>query len=184
MFHRRVTLKFMVLTGMRMAELHGLRWSDFDFEKRLVRIRRNRLSADGFGVYGKDPKSKTSKRDIPPPAELIDDLKKYMDWFRLADDEFDSKLDEYYFSVNLLREPEGISSTAQWLAKFEKKHGLKKGFATRSKAYVFIYKTPTLLWRIGVFGAGERTCFSRASRKTVHRTIFLPLASTPHAAGS
>ena len=49
-----------------------------------------------------------------------------MDWFRLADDEFDSKLDEYYFSVNLLREPEGISSTAQWLAKFETKHGLKK----------------------------------------------------------
>ena len=54
------------------------------------------------------------------------DLKKYMDWFRIADDEFDNKLDEYYFSVNILREPEGVSSTAQWLAKFEAKHGLKK----------------------------------------------------------
>lgn len=71
MFHRRVTLKFMVLTGMRMAELHGLRWSDFDFEKRLVLIRRNRFSADGFGVYEKDPKSKTSKRDIPPPLRNL-----------------------------------------------------------------------------------------------------------------
>lgn len=64
--------------------------------------------------------------DIPLPAELMDDLKKYMDWFRIADDEFDNKLDEYYFSVNILREPEGVSSTAQWLAKFEAKHGLKK----------------------------------------------------------
>ena len=35
-------------------------------------------------------------------------------------------MDESYFSVNLLREPEGISCTGQWLAKFEKKHGLKK----------------------------------------------------------
>ena len=125
MIYRRVTLKFMVLTGVRTAELHGLRWSDFDFEKKLVHIRRNRLSTDGFGIYEKEPKSKTSKRDIPLPAELIGDLKKYMDWFRLADDEFDSKLDEYYFAVNLFREPEGISSTGQWLAKFEKKHGLK-----------------------------------------------------------
>ena len=27
------------------------------------------------------------------------------------------------------------------------------------------------------FGCGEGTCFSRASRKTVHRTVFLPTAS-------
>lgn len=126
LIYRRVTLKFMVLTGVRTAELHGLRWSDFDFDKRIVHIRRNRLATDGFGIYEKDPKSRTSKRDIPLPAELLDDLRKYMDWFRLADDEFDSKLDEYYFSVNIFREPEGTSSTGQWLAKFEKKHGLKR----------------------------------------------------------
>lgn len=126
LIYRRVTLKFVVLTGVRTAELHGLRWADFDFDKRIVHIRRNRLATEGFGIYEKDPKSRTSKRDIPLPAELMDDLKKYMDWFRIADDEFDNKLDEYYFSVNILREPEGVSSTAQWLAKFEAKHGLKK----------------------------------------------------------
>lgn len=50
LIYRRVTLKFMVLTGVRTAELHGLRWSDFDFDKRIVHIRRNRLATDGFGI--------------------------------------------------------------------------------------------------------------------------------------
>lgn len=31
----------MVLTGVKTMGLHGLRWSDFDFEKRLIHIRRN-----------------------------------------------------------------------------------------------------------------------------------------------
>lgn len=126
MIYRRVPVKFMVLTGVRTAELHGLRWEDFDFEKKIVHIRRNRLATKGFGVYEKDPKSRTSKRDIPLPQELIDDLKKYMDWFRLADDEFDSKLNEYYFAVNIYREPEGVAGLGQWLAKFEKRNGLKR----------------------------------------------------------
>lgn len=75
LIYRRVTLKFVVLTGVRTAELHGLRWADFDFDKRIVHIRRNRLATEGFGIYEKDPKSRTSKRDIPLPAELMDDLK-------------------------------------------------------------------------------------------------------------
>lgn len=126
MIYRRVPLKFMVLTGVRTAELHGLRWSDIDLDKKVVHIRRNRLATQGFGVYEKEPKSRTSKRDIPLPQELIDDLRKYMDWFRLADDEFDSKLDEYYFAVNIYREPEGVACVGQWLAKFEKRNGLKR----------------------------------------------------------
>ena len=44
----------MVLTGVRTVGLHGLRWSDFDFEKRLIHIRRNRLSTDGFGMGPND----------------------------------------------------------------------------------------------------------------------------------
>lgn len=126
LIHRRVTLKFMILTGVRTAELHGLRWSDIDVENKVVHIRRNRLYTQGFGVYEKTTKSRTSTRDIPLPNELIADIKEYMDWFRLADKEFDNKLDEYYFAVNIYREPEGISGTANWLKDFEKKHGLKR----------------------------------------------------------
>lgn len=44
----------MVLTGVRTVGLYGLRWLDFDFEKRLIHIRRNRFFTDGFGVGHSD----------------------------------------------------------------------------------------------------------------------------------
>lgn len=123
--YRRVTAKFMLLTGVRTCELHGLKWSKFNFDKKTVRIDTNRLYAPEFGTYEKGTKSTTSERDIPLTDDLIKDLREYMDWFRLADDDFDDKLDEYYFAVNIYREPEGISSIGQWLKRFEKRNGFK-----------------------------------------------------------
>jgi len=116
----------MLLTGVRTCELHGLRWSDIDLHNKKVKIVRNRLYTKEFGIYEKETKSKTSEREIPLTDDLVEDLKKYMDWFRIADDEFDNKLDEYYFAVNIYRQPEGIKSTSQWLNKFEKKNGFKQ----------------------------------------------------------
>lgn len=124
--YRRVTTKFMLLTGVRTCELHGLKWSKFDFEKKIVRIEKNRLYSPEFGTYEKGTKSTTSEREIPLTDDLIKDLKEYMEWFRLADADFDSKLDEYYFSVNIYREPEGTSSIGQWLKKFELRNGFRK----------------------------------------------------------
>ena len=49
--YRRVTTKFMLLTGVRTCELHGLKWSKFDFEKKIVRIDKNRIYAPEFGTY-------------------------------------------------------------------------------------------------------------------------------------
>ena len=123
--YRRVPTKFMLLTGVRTCELHGLRWSKFDFEKKVVRIDTNRMYTPEFGTYEKGTKSDTSERDIPLTDDLVEELRAYMDWFRLADSEFDKKLDEYYFAVNIYREPEGTGSIGQWLKNFEKKNGFK-----------------------------------------------------------
>lgn len=110
---RKICVKFMLLTGVRTCELHGLKWSDIDLHNKKVKIARNRLYTKEFGIYEKETKSKTSEREIPLTDDLVEDLKKYMAWFRIADDEFDNKLDEYYFAVNIYRQPEGISSTGQ-----------------------------------------------------------------------
>ena len=90
--HKKVILKFILLTGVRNGEMCGLKWSDIDFDKKVVHIRRNRLYSKQFGYYEKTPKTKTSVRDIPLTDALIDDLKKYMDWFRLADSELTAVL--------------------------------------------------------------------------------------------
>lgn len=123
--NQRVCLKILLYTGIRNAELHGLRWSDIDFDNNVLHVRRNRLYSQEFGIYEKEPKTKTSIRDIPMPSSLVDDLKKYKDWFRLADDHFDEKLDEYYLAVGLDRQPLYPQTMGHWLTKLEAKHGFK-----------------------------------------------------------
>ncbi len=79
------------------------------------------------------PKTKTSDRDIPLTDALIDDLKKYIDWFRLADEEFDSRLDETYLAVNVYRQPLYPQSIGKWLTFYERKWDIysPSGFAHR-----------------------------------------------------
>lgn len=124
--NNKIMIKLMLLTGIRNAELHGLRWSDVDLDNQVIHIKRNRLYSSRIGTYEKCPKTKTSERDIPISNGLVADLKAYMDWFRLADDNFDSKLDEYYLAVNIMREPESVHHIGTWLRKFEAKHGFKQ----------------------------------------------------------
>ncbi len=123
--NRRVPLKFMLLTGVRNAEMCGLRWSDIDLERKVVHIRRNRLYNKCMGVYEKTPKTKTSEREIPLTDVLIDDLKAYMEWFRMADGEFDERIDEYYLAVNLYREPLSPQRLGVWLRNYESAWGMK-----------------------------------------------------------
>lgn len=108
-----------------MGEICGLLWSDIDFEKSTLSVKRSRLVSKERGVYEKDPKSKTSIRTVPIPAPLLEDLKKYYKWFELADDHFSEKLDKYYLASSIYRTPIYPSSMGCWLGHFEKKHGFK-----------------------------------------------------------
>lgn len=125
LIYKKIALKFLLLTGVRIAELCGLRWSDFDFTKKMVHIARSRLYCSEFGTYEKVPKTQTSIRDIPLPDKLVEDLIAFQRWFRLADDEFDDNLDKYYLVVNMYREPVGRETVAKWLDSFERKNGFK-----------------------------------------------------------
>ena len=71
-------------------------------------------------------KTKTSTRDIPLPTPLIDDLKEYREWFRVIDDDFDNNVDEYYFAVNIYREPVYPHTVGGWLKKFQDEKGFKR----------------------------------------------------------
>ena len=124
--HRTIPIKIMLLTGVRNGELHGLKWSDVDIENKILKVRRSRLYSQIIGCYEKQPKTKTSVRDVPLNDYLISELKRYMDWFRLADENFDSKLDQYYIAVNIFREPINPTSLDAWLVAFEKKNKLRR----------------------------------------------------------
>ena len=125
LIYKKTVMKFMLLTGVRIGEMCGIKWSDIDFNKKIVHIVRSRLYCPEFGTYEKTPKTKTSIRDIPIPEKLINDLLKYQRWFRLFDDDFDNKFDNYYIAVNMYREPVGRDTISSWLRQFEKSNGFK-----------------------------------------------------------
>ena len=50
-------------------------------------------------MYEKCPKTKPSLKVIPMPDNLVGDLKKHKEWFRLADESFDEMQDDYYLAV-------------------------------------------------------------------------------------
>ncbi len=64
----------LALCGLRRGEIAGLRWSDIDLKAKTLKIENNRVSAGGRTTEN-EPKSKTSRRELPLPDRLVSVLK-------------------------------------------------------------------------------------------------------------
>ena len=90
-----------------------------------MHIRRNRLYVKEFGFYEKEPKTKTSIREILLSDAIIKDLKRYYEWYKLVNEHFEDKLDSYYIASTPCREPANPQTLLGWLARFEQRNGFK-----------------------------------------------------------
>lgn len=63
-------------TGLRRGELLALRWEDIDFEKGIVYPKRSLVYTKEKGLHFDEPKTQHSKKPIPIPSFLIEELKK------------------------------------------------------------------------------------------------------------
>ncbi len=79
-------------TGLRVGEVCGLMWSDIDFDKSLLTVRRTvqRIRANNVGtrLIVDTPKSRTSQRSIPIPEFIIKILRSFRsndDYYILSD---------------------------------------------------------------------------------------------------
>lgn len=90
----------MLRTGMRNGEMRGLKYTDIDKKKNVIRVQRTLKYIEGEGYYEDTPKTRTSKRDIPLTAatlQLLEEQRKF--WgFKVE------KMDRYLF-CNELGEP-------------------------------------------------------------------------------
>ena len=64
-----------LFTGMRLAEIEGLKWSDVDMDKQTLKVSRVRLYVHGVGIVEDTPKTKNSIRTIALPSACINLLK-------------------------------------------------------------------------------------------------------------
>jgi integrase len=65
-----------LFTGMRRAEILGLRWSHIDLDAKVITVR-EAVEETNAGLRLKEPKSKAGKRDITLPDIVVDTLRDY-----------------------------------------------------------------------------------------------------------
>ena len=135
-------------TGLRLGELLGLKWQDIDFTNSNLEVKRSlkRVSfiskdlSKKYEVIEQEPKTKNSKRTVPIPQNILNQLKnhkreqnktilKYRDTYNNSDYVFCNELG---YPIDSKKPTRNLKSILTKLniepIKF---HGLRKTYATR-----------------------------------------------------
>ena len=73
----RLLIELAIFTGMRRGEIVGLKWSDINFDKQCLSVKRSIYKPKGENSIEKEPKSHSSFRTIAIPNCLCETLNKY-----------------------------------------------------------------------------------------------------------
>ena len=73
----RLLIELALFTGMRRGEIVGLKWSDINFDKQCLSVKRSIYKPKGRKFEEKEPKSHTSIRTLSIPNRLCETLQKY-----------------------------------------------------------------------------------------------------------
>ena len=69
-----------VSTGMRIGEIFGLKWDCVDLESGIIFVKRSLITCAGARGMFQEPKSKQSRRAIPLPKSVKEELVRYKQW--------------------------------------------------------------------------------------------------------
>ena len=116
----------LIFLGLRKAEICGLTWNDINFDNRTISVNHNCIYFKQFGVVNKDTKTKSSKRTIRVPEQLMSILAEYKVWY---DEQKINHGDLWEKSDNLFLQDNGNvinpCTINSWLKDFNLKHGFK-----------------------------------------------------------
>ena len=88
--HHYLTFLLAIYTGMRRGEVLGLKWSDIDFVNKRIHVNRSLAHIPKNGYTLTTLKTKSSKRQIPIPEFVLNELRKHKDtqgeWKELVGD--------------------------------------------------------------------------------------------------
>ena len=134
--HFSVITQLALLTGARRGEICGLRWSDIDFEKGTLSIKRTVQFIPGEGIVFTSPKTKRSRRCIRIGADCLELLKEYRQhqiqerlrvgskWARKVTIENGKVVDNDMLFTRWNGEPLDPETVSTWFPRFLEEHDL------------------------------------------------------------
>lgn len=124
----RVPIMFDLLSGLRRAELLGLRWRDVDLDSGVVTINQTSNYVAGSGVYVGTPKSQDSIRALRVSRTAILLLLEYRQWQdgmrAQVGDAWEGTPEDDRIFTNEVGRPLFPTSLTQWMRKFVQRTGL------------------------------------------------------------
>lgn len=123
---KRTILALLIFLGLRKAEICGLSWGDIDFNNKTLSVNHNSIYLRKFGIVTKGTKTKTSKRTIRIPEQLVNILLEYKIWY---DTQKVNYGDLWAGTDKLFLQDNGNTlnpcTINLWLKKFNLEHGFK-----------------------------------------------------------
>lgn len=124
----RAVITFDLLSGLRRAELLGLRWQDVDLDAHTITIRQTSNYLPGMGVYVGAPKTDSSARPLPISTAAVMILLEYKRWQDAQRGELGDAWEDQdgrVFTTDM-GAPIFPDSVTQWFSAFVARSGLPK----------------------------------------------------------
>lgn len=127
----RVMISLALTTGLRRGELLGLEWNMVRFEEDgrcTISVKQNLTFVKGGGFIVKEPKTKSSKREVSVPQALTPDLKAWKlqaGKNRLTSGELWEGGERFFVFSSWHGKPLNPSSVKTWWTRFTKRRKLK-----------------------------------------------------------
>ncbi|MDW7657724.1 MAG: site-specific integrase [Bacillota bacterium] len=108
-----------MMTGLRLGEIVGLKWSDIDFQAKQITVVRAMTYVPKIGNFDKSTKTKTSKRTVTVPVIILEKLILLQSRQQLDRERLGSKWQENsYLFISYDGSPLGHNTPSRWFRRF------------------------------------------------------------------
>ncbi|MEK4083798.1 site-specific integrase [Psychrobacillus sp. FSL K6-1415] len=119
-----LTFLLAIYTGMRRGEILGLQWSDIDLEQKVIHVKRSLAHVPKKGYIFTSLKTKNSKRQIPIPEFVLNELvlqkKRIEEWKELVGSVFEDQELVICTNTGSLQDPRNIVRVMKRILKTAK----------------------------------------------------------------
>ena len=121
----RALALLIIFSGGRRGEILALRRGDLDFERNRFRITQDLVYTPDRGKYIEPRPKNKRRRYITVPADIMAEVKAYLDWRDSAGLTANEKWEEYdLIFINVYGEPYTPDSVTDWFARLSPKYNL------------------------------------------------------------